>query len=43
MKLKFIFFFSLVLLSSCGSFEEEKKRLMSDTEKKDLVNMFDIE
>jgi hypothetical protein len=33
---------SLFALSSCGSFESEKKSLLNNTEKKDLVNTFDI-
>ena len=35
--------FSLTLLNSCGSFEDEKKSLMTTPEKKDLVHSFDIE
>ncbi len=34
--------FSLSLLSSCGSFEDEKNSLMKSSEKKDLVNSFDL-
>jgi hypothetical protein len=33
---------SLTLLSSCGSFEKEKGSLLTKTEHKDLVNVFDI-
>ncbi|MBC7540318.1 MAG: DUF3108 domain-containing protein [Bacteriovorax sp.] len=32
----------LTLLSSCGSFEKEKGSLLTKTEHKDLVNVFDI-
>ncbi|MDO9183570.1 MAG: hypothetical protein Q7U04_14245, partial [Bacteriovorax sp.] len=33
---------SLLILSSCGSFENEKSSLLTKTESKDLVNTFDI-
>ena len=33
---------TLILISSCGSFEDEKKSLLAGGEKKDLVNSFDI-
>ena len=43
MNSKILFICTLLFLNSCGSFEEEKKRLMTTPEKKDLVNSFDIE
>lgn len=39
---KIIYAFLLLFLSSCGSFEDEKKFLLQKPEKKDLVNSFDI-
>jgi hypothetical protein len=47
MKLKkfYLWFFSLTLLSGCGSFEDDKRSLLNSSgeEKKDLVKVFEIE
>ncbi len=37
-----VLIFSLVFLSSCGSFEDEKVSLLNNSENKDLVNSFEI-
>lgn len=37
-----ILFLTLALLGGCGSFENEKERLLTSEENKDLVNAFDI-
>jgi hypothetical protein len=36
-----LFIFILLLLSSCGSFEKEKKKLLTESENKDLAAVFD--